>query len=71
MPPRKPPPRKRAPGGGRKPIYDGPMEKCAVTLPAPLADKARNLDPAGNQNLSAGIRHALDHFVTPNKKPKK
>lgn len=50
--------RKRAPGGGRKPLAstDDPTQRHDVTMPVSLWDKAREL---GDGNASAGIRRAL------------
>lgn len=54
-----PAPRKRAPGGGRKPLAstDDPTQRQDVTMPASYWAKAREL---GDGNASAGIRVALD-----------
>lgn len=50
--------RKRAHGGGRKPLAtaDDPTERQDVTMPASLWAKAREL---GNGKASVGIREAL------------
>ena len=50
--------RKRAPGGGRKPLAspDDPTERQDVTMPASLWVKARKL---GDGKASVGIRIAL------------
>lgn len=50
--------KKRAPGGGRKPL--SPQEetvKVAVTL---LASQVEAMEKLGNGNLSAGIRKAIE-----------
>lgn len=57
--------RKRAPGGGRKPLSaapDDPTERQDVTMPASYWAKARTL---GDGNASAGIRAALTRADTP------
>ena len=57
------PARKRAPGGGRKPLAapDDPTERQDVTMPASYWAKARAL---GDGNASAGIRVALTRADT-------
>lgn len=57
---KQPPPRKRAPGGGRKSLYDEPMEKITIRLPIPVVAHLRTL---GDGNISAGIRRAIESAI--------
>jgi len=44
-------------GAGRPPLSAAPTVRVTVTLPAPLADRLREL---GGGNASAGVRRLLD-----------
>lgn len=48
---------KRAPGGGRKPLYSDKTTKVAVTL---LPAQVEAMKQLGDGNLSAGIRKAIE-----------
>lgn len=49
--------KKRAPGGGRKPLYADKTTKVAITL---LPAQVEAMKQLGNGNLSAGIRKAIN-----------
>lgn len=49
----------RAPGGGRKPLYTEKTTKVAVTL---LPNQVEAMKQLGNDNLSAGIRKAINMY---------
>jgi len=49
-------PRKRAPGGGAKPLYGERMTNCTVRLPPVQVARLKAL---GNGNLSKGLHKAL------------
>lgn len=49
--------KKRAPGGGRKPLYTDKTVKVAVTL---LPSQIEAMQQLGDGNLSAGIRKAIE-----------
>lgn len=52
--------RKRAPGGGRKPLATtDPTKKVAITL---LASQVEAMTQLGDGNLSAGIRKAIENM---------
>lgn len=54
--------KKRAPGGGRKPLAPTePTVKVAITL---LASQVEAMNQLGNGNLSAGIRKAIENMTT-------
>lgn len=54
--------RKRAPGGGRKPLTaTEPTVKVAITL---LASQVEAMNQLGNGNLSAGIRKAIENMTS-------
>lgn len=55
--------RKRAPGGGRKPLTPTePTVKVAITL---LSSQVEAMKQLGDGNLSAGIRKAIDMSAKP------
>ena len=56
-----PPKRKRAPGGGRKPIAPGGLLKVTVRLSASDLEYLRTLDP----NIAAAIRKLISAQTLP------
>ena len=51
--------RRRAPGGGRKPIYDAPLIRCMIRLPQEAIEDLRTL---GSGNIAAGVRRLWEQW---------